>query len=286
MDEITAIDTGANYCREKAAPDGSAFYYATLFEDSGLRCALFPLFALHYEVTDSLIASPDPGVTRLKLHWWFEEIQRLLDGHARHPVTRQLLPLLDSGVVDKPVLISYMDTVSSLTHKQSATTLKDWLDNYSSGLGLIWGSAGRISTTAEAPPAESIQRHGGMIFVLDLLQDINRFTTQGYDFLPDELLEKHHIPAERLMTYRDTEAAHRLFHELISCIAAELDSFYHTPGSSGLPYFHLIMNRISREVCSEIGRDNYRLLNHKIILTPIRKLRIAWWTRLVTRFRR
>ena len=41
----------------------------------------------------------------------------------------------------------------------------------------------------------------------------------------------------------------------------------------------LIMAAIYRALLDEIERDGYRVLDHRIALTPLRKLWIAWKTR-------
>ena len=75
------------YCVNKAIPDGSSFYYATLFETQKNKTVLIAFHAFLFELSNIIIECNDPGVARIKLKWWQEEIERLFRHQPRHPVT-------------------------------------------------------------------------------------------------------------------------------------------------------------------------------------------------------
>jgi len=271
-----------NYCKGKAAPDGSNLYYATLFESNDLKKQLFIIFALHYEIIECLSASPDPGVTRLKLQWWSEEIERLFQGQARHPVTTQLHPFLKEIVDNASPFLTYMTTLDSIVSAQVKETVDDWFNQFSQGLGQIWYCASRLSTPINDITLSLTTRNGGIIFTLDLLQNLKILTSKGYNFLPSELLEKHKLPRDSLSDLANNGSSTLLFKDLLIRIEDELDSTYSRLKSSArnIPTYHLIMNRIARTTCIEIQKDGCQLLKHKIALTPIRKFLIAWQIKL------
>ncbi|MCB1773628.1 MAG: squalene/phytoene synthase family protein [Gammaproteobacteria bacterium] len=73
-----------------ATPVGSARYYAVRFADADSR-NLLALLLLWYDEIRAIAAAPrDPGVARLKLDWWIQELQRLQQRQARHPLSSAL----------------------------------------------------------------------------------------------------------------------------------------------------------------------------------------------------
>jgi phytoene synthase len=63
--------------------------------------------------------------------------------------------------------------------------------------------------------------------------------------------------------------AHRLYDEALS-VLPKAERNAQRPG--------LIMAAIYRAILDEIERDGFRVLDHKISLTPLRKLWLAWKT--------
>jgi phytoene synthase len=93
-------------------------------------------------------------------------------------------------------------------------------------------------------------------------------------------LQAHQVPASELLnaTHSDrfvelmhfqTQRAQALYDEAMALLPAA-DRRAQRAG--------LIMAAIYRAVLDEIERDNFRVLHHKISLTPLRKLWLAWKT--------
>ena len=57
-----------------ATPLGSSTYYSLRFSPPGLRDDLAILAAWRHQVRIILVEVSDPGVARLKLQWWREEL--------------------------------------------------------------------------------------------------------------------------------------------------------------------------------------------------------------------
>ena len=276
-----------DYCKEKAAPDGSNLYYATLFESDAIKKRLLIFFALHYEIIECLSVSSDPEVTHLKLQWWSEEIERLFQDKPRHPVTIQLLPLLKGTQGNIFPFMTYMATLESIVSAQVKGALDDWLNQLSYGLGQIWYCASWYCASSLSLPVNNntlflITRNGGIIFAVELLQNLRLLTSNGYNFLPGDLLEKHQLPRNNLIVHAGNKSSNLLLKFLLERIKDELDSIYRELKNNvpKILVYHLIMNRISRSICIEIQKDGCQLLKHKIALTPIRKLLVAWQIKL------
>ena len=74
----------------RATPLGSPAYYAVRFspEDQRQRNAL--LLAWHALIDEIADHPRDPGVARIKLDWWRNEVATLADGQPRHPLALAL----------------------------------------------------------------------------------------------------------------------------------------------------------------------------------------------------
>lgn len=259
-----------SYCEQKAAPEGSNLYYALLFEPAETRRYLLPLFALHYEIADCLTASTDPGVIRVKLQWWSEELVRLADNEPRHPVTTALLPVVAETGTDPALFSQYLETTGSLLSRRSCTLPAiEWLGQMQTGLGALWKAAAAISNT-RSDSLTLLQHNGGKGFMVELLQNIHYLIPRGIVFIPDELREQpdeHGVSLARFRTLFDT-------------LETQLEQDYVALAGTGrIDYYHRIMNRLACTVCTEIRLDGYQLPKHKVVLTPLRKFWIATRTR-------
>ncbi len=92
----------------RATPLGTPVYYAVRFSPNAER-ERNALLVAWYELTQGIADRPlDPGVARLKLDWWREELDRTARGRARHPLAvglqecgleRDAFPLMQ-GLID------------------------------------------------------------------------------------------------------------------------------------------------------------------------------------------
>lgn len=266
-----------DYCREKAAPAGSNVHYAILFEPEELKHQLLPVFALHYEISACLTASTDPGVTRMKLEWWSEELIRLSEAKPRHPITLSLQSIINKTHVSNTPLLKYLATINAIIARQSIATINDWFDKLTRGMGQIWLFAASLSVRENSPSGSLIQTNGGTIFLLELLQNLGLYISRGYIFLPDELLEQHEYNKYELVSDREDGSTNAMFKILIDRLEQQLDTCHASllKDKGNTPDYNLIMNRLAKNVCIEIRLDGYQLLRHRIALTPVRKLWIA-----------
>ncbi|RMG35786.1 MAG: hypothetical protein D6720_06355 [Gammaproteobacteria bacterium] len=78
----------------EATPPGSGPYYVARFAAPERRDEIAAWFAWFQLLDRAAQQSRDPGVTRLKLDWWHEEVNRIPDASARHPLALALAPVV------------------------------------------------------------------------------------------------------------------------------------------------------------------------------------------------
>jgi phytoene/squalene synthetase len=61
----------------------------------------------------------DPGVARLKLDWWRDEIRRTIQGSPRHPLSHLLAPAVARNALPESAFIGIADRVEAELRRQN-----------------------------------------------------------------------------------------------------------------------------------------------------------------------
>ena len=86
--------------RTRALPPGTARYWSWLFAAAEARAPLLGIYALGAEWQALTDPSTEISVAHLKLAWWREEMHRLEQGSAVHPISLYLTALPRAAAVD------------------------------------------------------------------------------------------------------------------------------------------------------------------------------------------
>lgn len=272
--------TPEHYCQQKAAQSGSSFYYSFLFLPPQRRAAITALYAFCREVDDVVDETSDPQVAMTTLAWWRKEVAQMQAGSPSHPVTRALLPHLQPFGIRAEHLLAVIDGMEmdlTQTRYLDFIALERYCYHVASVVGIM--SAGIFGHTD--PRTLQYAEKLGLAFQLtNIIRDVGEDARRGRIYLPISELQQFEVPAsdilnakhsdrfEALMRFQ-TERAQRCYDEALALLPAQ-DRRAQRAG--------LIMAAIYRTVLTEIERDGFRVLHHKISLTPLRKLWLAWKT--------
>ncbi len=269
----------AGHYEAKAAPPGSALYYACLFADPDHRPLVLALHTLENELLKSLTSIQDPGVARLRLEWWCEEIQRAGHQEARHPLSRRLQPHIRSGM---PAAASLVQAIQALEGELTARDCEDFdslLTQYRQHFGPFW----RLSATACGITDDDALDHaaalGGLHHMSRALQNLSHSLQQGACRpLPRGELEAAGLAPE---TLPGAPAGSDLLSHQVRRLRKALEQARHDYPAALAPHFlhGLILARLDAVLLRESERDNARLLEQSYSLTPLRRLCLAWRTR-------
>lgn len=270
-----------DYCANKAIPDGSNLYYASLFENIENKQILISLHAFLCELTEIIHECSDPGVARIKLHWWQEEIERLFNQQARHPVTKQFAEHLSLNEKLENSFKSIIGNFDQFLFIDQMGRLDDVLALYDSTAGEVWQRCG-IQTQAESTNSLVSLRMMGTIYqFINCLQEPNTYITETRCIIPENIVPQESLLKLRSNIQTQSNEQQVVFAPLMQDLINRLEHL-HTNLKTEQPIFKhaLILNRIALKTCIEIYNDGCRLLNTKTSLTPLRKLWIAWWTNI------
>lgn len=240
------------YCRQKSAPAGGSFYYSILFYPEHLRRDLRALHALGIELEEIITECSDPGVMRVKFAWWQDEIIRLYQNTARHPVSRALANVIARHDLQQKQLQEIIRNVEELVVMTPPPVWQEALMVFARGPGRVWQLSARICGRQE-PESKTLMlagEMGGLFSWFHLLRQPARSGTGP---------AAQCTPHERSLLLQDIQKT--LTHHCAVFPDADRHRLLHI----------LIMGHIISRTCGAILRND-RLQ----ALTPLRKLWIAW----------
>ena len=272
--------TPEEYCREKAAHSGSSFYYSFLFLPPERRRAITALYAFCREVDDAVDEPSDASAARATLAWWRGEVEQLFAGNPQHPVTRALAPMIEPFGITQARLSEIMDGME-MDLNQSRYLNFAGLQLYCHRVaGVVGALAAGIFGYRNAKTLEYAEKLGLAFQLTNIIRDVGEDARKNRIYLPLDELQEYGVTAADILNANHTESfvrlmrfqaerARRCYDEALAFLPAE-DRRAQRPG--------LMMAAIYRALLDEIAGDNYRVLEQRTALTPIRKLWIAWRT--------
>lgn len=268
------------YCEEKAAQSGSSFYYAFRFLEPDRRRAITALYAFCREVDDVVDEVSDENIARTKLNWWREEIERLYAGMPRHPISRALEPHLASFDLSREYFEEIVDGMEMDLDYDSYpdfATLSLYCYRVASVVGILSAHIFGYSDRRTLKYAHDL---GTALQLTNILRDVHEDAMRGRVYIPLDEIRKHDVRPEEFQVNVTDDRHRALFAE-----QAERALYYYERAEQHLPAVDrdaqrpgLIMAAIYRTLLAEIASDGYRILEHRVRLTPLRKLWIAWRT--------
>ncbi len=268
------------YCQEKAAASGSSFYSSFRFLAEPKRRAITALYAFCREVDDVVDDCKDKDIARQTLCWWKEEVTKLYQGKATHPVTLALQNLLDDFNLAEEYLLEIIDGMEMDLNTHQYDTFKDlslYCYRVASVVGLLSAEIFGFDNRNTLKYAHDL----GMAFQLtNILRDVREDAERGRVYLPQDEMLKFGVTRQNLIQPVTSDAVKALL-EYQAARAQEyyLKAFNQLPEEDRFNQrIGLIMAEIYLSLLQEIEDDGFKVLEHRIKLTPLRKLWLAWRT--------
>lgn len=272
--------TPDEYCQHKAARSGSSFYYSFLFLPPPQRRAITALYAFCREVDDTVDDASDAGVARAKLDWWRGELRGMYRGQAQHPVTRALAPHLDAFSLDEGRLNEIVDGMQMDLEQNRYPDFAGLRVYCHRVAGVVGTLAAGIFADGRQDCAVYAESLGVALQLTNIVRDVGDDARRGRIYLPLEDLHRFGVTADAILRLSPQEG----FAGMMRFQAQRARGFYRE-AFDALPAPErraqrpgLIMAAIYATLLDEIEDDGFRVLTHRVALTPVRKLWIAWRT--------
>ena len=268
------------YCQQKAAKSGSSFYYSFLFLPPQRRLAITALYAFCREVDDVVDECTDTAIARTTLNWWRNEVNNMLAGTPAHPVTQALAPHISTFNIKGEHLhavINGMEMDLDQTRYLDFIALERYCWHVASAVGIMSASIFGCTNPRTLEYAEKL----GLAFQLtNIIRDVGEDARRGRIYLPINECQTYNVPASELLNAKHSERFEALmrfqveraqtYYDAAFALLPAEDKRAQRPG--------LIMAAIYRTLLNEITDDGFHVLQHRLSLTPIRKLWLAWKT--------
>lgn len=275
--------TPQDYCRQKLIESKSSFRHAFRGLPTQQRLALEALYAYCREVDDAVDEPSDGTVAATRLTWWGDETQRMLDGAARHPVTKALHAARQNIHLPGREFLWMLEGMKS----DLAPTIPDsWaaLETYADQVA---GTVGRLSARIFSQDADEATlryaTHWGLALQLtNIVRDVGEDFRRGRIYIPADLLASHGATAHQITQPAAQAAIAACLHDL----GSRAKSHYQL-ALEALPKSQrwaqrpgLGMGVIYRDLLDVLLEDPLLVLSHRISLGTGRKLLLASLARL------
>ena len=256
-----------------ACPPGSSTYYSIRFSPAALRNDLARLAAWRHQVRAILEEVRDPGVARLKVQWWRDEAQRLVDGVPNHPLNRALQPLVARAGLPIAPLFGLTDEVEAAIlarELRDAGALEAACD---ADLGGHFELLARVQGHQDPDALAAARCLGTFCALVYRIRDSGWLARQGRAPIPLTRLRAAGLTPDRLRL-----AEHRArLPEWLPELARQARALLARPlNFAGLPAGPRLRARILAALLDELEADSFQVAEQRLSLTPWRKLWLAW----------
>lgn len=272
--------TPDQYCQDKAAKSGSSFYYSFRFLPALQRQAIIALYAFCREVDDTVDEISDTDIARAKLEWWREEIQRTFQGVATHPVGMALQSALQHFDLHEEYFMEIIDGMAMDLDQFSYLEFKQltlYCHRAASVVGLLSVEIFGYQDRNTLKYAENL---GMALQLTNIIRDVREDAERGRIYLPQDELQQFNVNTDDLLALKSSPeliellkfqtARAKQYYQQALQLLPENDRYTQRTG--------LIMAAIYEATLDEIEKDNFQVMQHRVSLTPIKKLWLAWST--------
>lgn len=275
--------TPIQYCQQKTAGSGSSFYQSFRFLEKDRRLAITALYAFCREVDDVVDECTDYQVAQVKLNWWRDEIDNLFQKKPIHPVTKALLPHIETYHLAHEYfreIIDGMEMDLNFNRYEDFKQLQLYCYRVASVVGYLSAQIFGFTHRNTLKYAHDL----GMAFQLtNITRDVGEDARRNRIYIPLDELAKFNVTEDDLIKCRESENVKALIdYQIVRAegfydrALAELPKEDRKSQRAGL-----MMAAIYRTLLREIQKDgSEKVLNARISLGTLHKLSLAlrvWW---------
>ena len=248
-------------------PLGSTAYYVIRFSPVEIRNNLAVLFSWKQELLD-LYALSDPGVARMKLQWWQEQVFLPVANPSEHPLAHSLSQLIQQDATLSAAIKAMIRETDRHLHRQPYQDVDDFWE----GCEKIGGSFAQLVNSVSGSSSDTTDLVvGSYAIASEWLQLMGQHIRYNIHLIPQILIEKNAIRFEELL-YEDKQQHTR---EMLKMLYEQIETknTLPAPKRSSSPLFKYY--RLRKKLMDLLVAEDFDVLDQKISLTPIRKLWFA-----------
>ena len=248
-----------HYCKDKTCKKGGAFYYALRKTPHDLREAIICIQTFYQEILDSLFDCHDSAISRARLNWWRDEVDRAFKKEASHPVTLALQTTLKKFPLNKKLFFSIINGMESYLNYPVFETQAEAFQFFSQFTGsreLLF-----LNLVNEIKDHEHYAYQlGAGLEIIHQLRHLKRVLDKGHFFFSQDIITPENCMPEALKKEADIAR-----HYLTQAKKIKLQN-------KSLQKFNTIRIKLALTLLDALEKSYFPVLTHSIKLNPIRKL--------------
>jgi len=257
----------------QATPVGSSAYYSLRFAPRELRDDLAVLSAWRYQVRAIPDRVADPGLARIKLQWWREDLERAFAGAPQHPLSRALGPVLARHGLPLAPFADLADQVEAEILRRRPATEADLDAACERDLGAFFELIARCHGLGDVHVLRAARGLGGCCAQVYLIRDSGVLARRGRAPFSSERLGALGLSYEALVRREHRDRLPELLAPAADRARAELA----VAGlNRDLPVCIRVRVRILASLLKELAGTGFAVADQRIGFTPLRKLWLAW----------
>lgn len=268
----------AEYCQQKAAMPGSSLYYSLVFLPPAQRDAMTALHAFVRELENIITDTHDPDVAARQLDWWQYQLDEVFaGGKLEHPVSQALVHTIQEFDLPQELLSEIVDGIRMDMQQSRHADFKSlqlYCYRVSSTLCTL---SSEICGYTERSTQKFAHELGIALKLYQLIINVGADARRGRIYLPVEDLQDFNVPAAEILESRGSENFDRLIaFQIQRAQNLHQQALTHLAAADRKAQRPLLtLAAILQAILGEIGTDVRQVLNHRVSLTPLRKLWIA-----------
>ncbi len=271
------------YCEDKTRGSGSSFFYAFLFLSPEKRRAMMALYAFCREVDDIADEIKEKEIAVRKLAFWQEEVERVFEGVARHPVGKELMWTIAHYPVEKEQFTEMIEGMLMDVSGKPIVTDEDLMLYCYRVAGVVGLMSIAVFGYTNEKSKQFALKMGDALQLTNILRDVYEDTKIGRIYLPQQARAKFKVTDQDIRQgFTDNaqisanlkallqyyyDKAEQAYQDALAALPEE-DRQSLTPS--------IMMGAIYYAHLTKIKAVDFDVWQHPARLTPLKKIWVAW----------
>jgi phytoene synthase len=269
------MENEIQYCYQKIAPVGSAFYYSVLKVPKVGRDTIVAIAAFYQELVECLYECKEPALAVVKLNWWRLEVSKFSMGQPEHPVSLVLQKSLPVFDLPPQLFADMIDGVEENLNLAPFTTVEEVIIHIMRTAGIREMLIASVVQKDEALVPETIYQFTLVLQLAEMMQNLRRDVRAGLILFGEDELAKYHVSVSDLQHMQTTpEIRQLLAFQVEKAELAYQKAIITLSQKARLQHASLIIRcEAALKLMHEMKVSRFQLLENFIALTALRN----WW---------
>ncbi|MDF2691104.1 MAG: squalene synthase HpnD [Gammaproteobacteria bacterium] len=246
------------------APKGSSLYYSLLKLTEPKRSVIISLQAYASECRKISEQYSEASVAKLKLQWWNEEVGRMFEKQARHPISQSLQNQLEAYQLSKSAFLALVEASLLSIETQIFQNQQELALHYQHTGGIV--EALKCQVLLDGKNEDEIEKFAHYIGIsLEAIRHIHYFA----DFYYREHL---YLPADAFQEFQENELPQYLKVQANFARDSYQQALKHLSKHQKTLKPILLYASLELKLLDAIEKDGFKVLAHRLNISPIRKL--------------